>query len=129
MKTDQQKPSHRIEKVNALLQQLVGEIILTHVDIYDALVTVSKVEASRDLKWAKIWISIVGANDSKSSDKKIMETLTKNLYEIQGEVNRRLAMKIVPRLQFFLDTAPRYVQHINELIEQVHKEDSGQKNV
>lgn len=124
MKTDPQKPSHRIEKVNALLQQLVGEIILTHVDIYDALVTVSKVETSRDLKWAKIWISIVGAGDAKSSDKKIMETLEKNLYEIQGEVNRRLAMKIVPRLQFFLDTAPRYAQHINELIEQIRKEDS-----
>jgi ribosome-binding factor A len=123
MKSEQQKPSHRIEKVNALLQQLVGEIILTHVDIYDALVTVSKVETSRDMKWAKVWISIVGANDSKASDGKIMETLTKNLYEIQGEVNRRVAMKIVPRLQFFLDTAPRYAQHINELIEQIHEED------
>lgn len=127
MKTDQQKPSHRIEKVNALLQQLVGEIILTHVEIYDALVTVSKVEASRDLKWAKIWISIVGAGDAKSSDKKIMETLHKNLYEIQGEVNRRLEMKIVPRLQLFLDTTPRYAQHINELIEQIHGEDSEDK--
>lgn len=124
MRDEQQKPSHRIEKVNALLQQLVGEIILTHVEIYDALVTVSKVEASRDLKWAKIWISIVGAGDAKSSDKKIMETLEKNLYEIQGEVNRRLEMKIVPRLQLFLDTAPRYAQHINELIEQIHEEDS-----
>jgi len=123
MKPDQ-KPTHRIEKVNALLQQLVGEIIHTHVDIYKALVTVSKVEASRDLKWAKVWISIVGADDSKNSDAKIMETLHKNLYEIQGEVNRRVAMKIVPRLQLFLDTTPRYAQHINQLIEQIHEEDS-----
>lgn len=128
MKTEQQKPSHRIEKVNALLQQLVGEIIHTHVHIYKPIVTVSRVEASRDLKWAKVWISIVGAGDEKSTDKIIMETLKKNLYDIQGEVNRRLEMKIVPRLQFFLDTAPRYVQHINELLEQIHEEHGDTEN-
>lgn len=126
MKTEQQKPSHRIEKVNALLQQLVGEIIHTHVHVYKPIVTVSRVEASRDLKWAKVWISIVGAGDEKSTDKIIMETLKKNLYDIQGEVNRRLEMKIVPRLQFFLDTAPRYVQHINDLLEQIHEEHAGE---
>jgi ribosome-binding factor A len=120
-----QKPSHRIEKVNALLQQLVGEILHNEIELYRGIVTVSRVEASRDLKWAKVFISIVGAGDDIAADKKIMETIHKKVYDIQGEVNRSLAMKIVPRLQFFLDTTPRYVDHINELIKKIHEEDEG----
>ncbi len=37
-------------------------------------------------------------------------------------------MKMTPRLQFFLDTSPRYAQHINELIDQVNKEGSEYQN-
>jgi ribosome-binding factor A len=114
----QRKNTNRIEKVNSLIQQVVGEVIYPYLENGNGLVTVSRVEASRDLKWAKVWISIVGGNDDK-----ILEILEHNLYDIQGEVNRQLAMKIVPRLQFFLDTSPRYAQHIDELIEQIHKED------
>src|SRR5437016_11507906 len=106
-----QKRSHRVDRVNALLQKLVGEEILYHVGKGPGLVTVSKVEASRDLRWAKVWISIVGGDD-----KAIFRALEKSLYDIQGEINRKLKMKIVPRLQFFLDTSPRYAQHIDELV-------------
>ncbi len=123
-----QKPSHRIEKVNALLQQLVGEILLTEVQLVRGMVTVTRVEASRDLKWAKVFVSIVGADDDKSSDNKILELIHKHMYDIQGEVNRRMEMKIVPRLQFFLDTTPRYAEHINELIKQIHEEEKEEND-
>lgn len=123
-----QKPSHRIEKVNALLQQLVGEILLTEVQLLRGMITVTRVEASRDLKWAKVFVSIVGADDDKSSDNKILELIQKHMYDIQGEVNRRMEMKIVPRLQFFLDTTPRYAEHINELIKQIHSEEKEEND-
>ncbi len=32
-------------------------------------------------------------------------------------------MKMTPRISFFLDTTPRYVQHIDELIKTVHEND------
>jgi ribosome-binding factor A len=112
-----QKPSHRIERVNALLQQRVGEIIHPYLEHLPGLTTVSRAEASRDLKWAKIYISIMGGDDDK-----VFQTIEKNIYDIQGELNRSFTMKIVPRLQFFLDTTPRYAQHIDELIKEIHEE-------
>ncbi len=118
MKAQIKKNPNRIAKVNALLQKLVGEIVHHHLDEYRGLITVSKVESSRDLKWAKVWISIVGGNDEA-----IFKALQAQIYYIQGELNRELTMKIIPRLQFFLDTSPRYAAHINELIEQLHKEE------
>ncbi len=115
----QRKNTNRIARVNSLIQQLVGEEIHQYLEPSPGIVTVSKVEASRDLKWAKVWISIIGGDDDK-----IMKILEHHLYDIQGELNRSLSMKIVPRLQFFLDTSPRYAQHINDLIKEIHKEEA-----
>lgn len=84
----------------------------------DGLITVSRVETSGDARWAKVWISIVGGDDDR-----ILADIKKNIYDIQGELNRQLAMKMTPRLQFFLDTSPRYAQHINELINKIHEEE------
>jgi ribosome-binding factor A len=117
---EQKKNTHRIERVNSLIQQQVGISMLQYLKDFDAVATISKVETSRDMKWAKVWVSIVGGEDTE-----ILKALHDNIYDIQGELNRTLAMKIVPRLQFFLDTSPRYVQHIDELIKQVHSEEEG----
>lgn len=80
--------------------------------------TVSRAETSKDTKWAKIYISIVGGNDEA-----VLKTIEKNLYDIQGDLNRTLNLKLVPRLQFFLDTSPRYAQHIDELLDTIHNEE------
>lgn len=119
MANTQPKNPNRIEKINSLLQQLVGEALQEYLYGNPGLVTVSRVETTRDLKWAKVWVSIVGGDDDQ-----ILNAIKKNIYDIQGEINRNLPTKPVPRLQFFLDTTPRYAQHIDELIKQIHEEDN-----
>lgn len=117
-KKPQKSNSNRIPKMNALLQQLVGEIIQQYLSGQAGLATVSKVEVSRDSRWAKVWVSIVGGDDET-----ILGIIEKNLYDIQGELNRQMDLKLVPRLQFYLDTSPRYAQHIDELIKKIHEEE------
>ncbi len=114
----QKKPTNRIEKLNSLILQIVGETLKDTIETNGGLITVSRVETSGDSRWAKVWISIVGGDDDA-----ILKDINKNIYDIQGEVNRHLAMKMTPRLQFFLDTSPRYVQHIDELIKKIHEEE------
>ena len=113
-----ERPTNRIARVNSLIQQIVGESILPLTQEWGALVTVSKVETSRDMKWVKVWVSIMGGDDEK-----ILKLLHDNIYDIQGDLNHKLQTKVLPRIQFFLDTSPRYAQHIDELIEQIHHED------
>ncbi|HEX3100016.1 MAG TPA: 30S ribosome-binding factor RbfA [Patescibacteria group bacterium] len=120
----QPKNTNRIEKLNSLIQRLVGTSLPEFLDGQNGLVTVSRVETSGDSRWAKVWVSIVGGDDDK-----ILATIQKNIYDIQGELNRQMGMKMTPRLQFFLDTSPRYVQHIDELIKQIHEdEDSAEED-
>lgn len=109
---------NRIDKLNSLIQRLVGSSLPEFLEGETGLVTVSRVETSGDSRWAKVWISIVGGDDDR-----IFAAINKNIYDIQGELNRHLGMKMTPRLQFFLDTTPRYAQHIDELIKKVRDED------
>lgn len=118
-----EKNPNKIEKLNSLIQRIVGLSLQEYLYGMDGLVTVSRVEVSGDSRWAKVWISIVGGDDDK-----IFSAIEKNIYDIQGDLNNKLKMKMTPRLQFFLDTTPRYVQHIDELIKKVREEDAEENN-
>ena len=117
------KDTNRIAKVNSLIEHELGPVLHEFLDSQKGLVTISKVDTSRDMKWAKVWISIFNGDD-----KKILEFLTKNIYDIQGEMNKHFATKIIPRISFQLDTSPRYAQHIEELVKQINKNDKNDEN-
>jgi ribosome-binding factor A len=114
----EKKPTHRIEKLNSLVAERVGNIIKPYLEEEDGLTTVARAEVSKDTKWVKIWLSIVGGNDQD-----ILKTLNKNIYDIQGELNRSLTIKMVPRIQFYIDTSARYAAHISELIDNLHNQE------
>ena len=129
------KDTNRIAKVNSLIQHELGPILHEFLDWQRGLVTITKVDTSKDMKWAKVWISIfpgvLPKNPSKKDvlntpevmDIKILDFLKKNIYDIQGEVNKHFATKIIPRISFHLDTTPRYAQHIEELVKKIHGEE------
>ena len=112
------KDTNRIAKVNSLIEHALGPVLHEFLDWQNGLITITKVETSRDMKWAKIWISIFNGDDEK-----ILTYLTKNIYDLQGEVNKNFHTKIIPRISFHLDTTPRYAQHISEVIQKIHKEE------
>lgn len=130
------KDTNRIAKVNSLIQHELGPVLHEYLDWQKGLVTITKVETSRDMKWAKVWISILHPdplisagrvkvpNDVPAMDKKIMDFLHSNIYDLQGEINKYFHTKIIPRISFHLDTSPRYVQHIDELLREIHEEGS-----
>jgi ribosome-binding factor A len=109
--------SRRTEKVASLLQQEIGEQ-LSLLEL-PALTTISKVEVTPDLKWSKVWITVMG-NEEKQ--KEVMHILIENLKEMQSELNQKLEMKIVPRVKFVIDHGEEYASRINELLRKA-KED------
>lgn len=109
--------SRRIEKVQALLQQKVGAYI-QQIEL-PALTTISKVEVTPDLKWAKIWITVMGEQEKQNQ---VLAALNENLFDLQGELNRELEMKFVPRVKFVIDYGEEYAAKINRLLREA-KED------
>ncbi|MBO6168916.1 MAG: 30S ribosome-binding factor RbfA [Bacteroidales bacterium] len=79
-----------------------------------AMVTVSEVRISPDLSIAKVFVSIFPSDKQDS----VMRILEDNKKAIRGELGRQVSsqLRIVPEIDFFLDTSLDYAQHIEELL-------------
>lgn len=108
--------TRRTQKVAAVLQEELGAQII-RLEL-PALTTISKVEVTPDLKWGKIWITILG---NTNQQKEVMEVLGENLYDIQGELNRKFTMKFVPKIKFVIDHGEEYAAKINDLLRKANE--------
>ena len=109
--------SRRTDKVASVLHQEVGNYLL-QLEL-PALTTISKVEVTPDLKWCKVWITILG-NETQQAE--VLKILLENKRELQDQLIHKLTMKFVPRIKFVIDHAQEYASHINELIRKTHDE-------
>jgi ribosome-binding factor A len=82
------------------------------------MTTISKVEVTADLKWGRVWITILG---DEAEQKKVFKILKSNLAELQQGLIEKFDMKIVPRVKFIIDHAEEYAAHINELLRKTHE--------
>ncbi|MFA7169301.1 MAG: ribosome-binding factor A [Candidatus Paceibacterota bacterium] len=112
--------SERIAKVNKLLKQEVGKLILEDVDFAVGLVvTVIKADTSPDLHYGDIYISVM----PKEREEEVLQNLEENVYALQQKINRKLFMKPVPMIRFRLDLSGDNADRINEIIRKNKEEE------
>ena len=103
-------------KVARELQRDLAEIIRSKgmAAFGGAMVTVSEVRISPDLSIAKVFVSIFPSDKQDS----VMRLLKENNKALRGELGRKVAsqLRIVPEIDFFLDTTLDYAEHIEELL-------------
>ena len=103
-------------KVARELQRDLAEIIRSKgmAAFGGAMVTVSEVRISPDLSIAKVFVSIFPSDKHES----VMRLLEENKKVIRGEMGRKVAsqLRIVPDIDFYLDTSLDYAEHIDELL-------------
>ena len=112
--------SKRTDQVASLLQKEVGNMIAA-LEL-PALTTISKIEVTPDLKWGKIGITILATNPEM--EKGVLEVLDEHIFEIQRSLNRKLKMKIVPRIKFVIDKGEEYADRINALLREAHDDEA-----
>ena len=105
--------TQRILKVNKLIKQEVGKIILSEINFpASIMVTVMKAEASKDLRYADVFISVLPFEKKEE----VQEILKENIYFIQKILNKKLFMKPLPKIKFVIDESGEYVGKIDELL-------------
>ena len=110
--------SRRIPKVNQLIKKELSHIILKEMDFSKkVLVTLTRVDTSRDLEQAKIYISVIPEEESQQA----LETLNKSIYYLQQKLNQRLRMRPVPRIKFVEEKKTKEAGRVEELLEKIHK--------
>ena len=114
-------PSQRQRRVNQLLQQEIGKIILEEIqNPHISFVTVTGVAVSPDLRHAQVYVSVLG-DENKAEE--TMAALRGGAYRfIRGRLAERVALKHIPELHFELDDTARQAQHIEMLLDQVAQE-------
>ncbi len=108
--------STRQQKVSRELQRDLSEIIRSKgmAAFGGAMVTVSEVRISPDLSIAKVYVSIFPS----AKQQEVMKMLEEDKKRLRGELGRQVAkqLRIVPELDFYLDTTLDYAEHIDELL-------------
>lgn len=105
----------RTAKVNALIKSEISDIISRKVkDPRIGFVTITSVEVSKDLRIAKVYVSIYGDDESK---KKTLAGLISAAGFVHSELRKRLRIKIIPEIIFKIDTSIEYSVYISKMIE------------
>ena len=111
----------RIQRINQLIKEEVGKILLKEVDFsQNTLVTVTRVETSSDLRQAKIFISCIPENQRLRA----LGLLRKNLSLLQRKIGKSLSIRITPKLKFIEEKETQDAARVEELLEEINNENS-----
>lgn len=104
------------------LKKCVSEVIRDMKDPrISEMTTVTAVEMTKDLKYAKLRVSVYDPDDAVR--KKTIDALNHAAGFIAHEAGQRMQIRRVPQMTFLLDHSIEYSVHISQLIEQLHQEE------
>ena len=112
--------SNRIIKVNDEIQKETAEIIRGELKDprIGRLVSVVRVETTRDLKFCKIYVSVLGNEEEQES---AFEGIKSASGYIRSQLAKRLNLRTTPELIFILDDSIEYGIRMSRLIDEVNK--------
>ena len=88
-------------------------------------VTVSLVETADDLRHAKIFVSILGDEETR---KESMKGLERAKGYIRGELGKRLQLRYAPDIHFYLDESLDHAMKIKEILNKLKSEEKPRED-
>lgn len=117
---------YRRTRINDEMTRVIAEALRTVKDprVAASLITVTKSDVTGDLKYAKIYFSVFGADDDE------IKEIKKGLYSAGGYlrsyVARELNLRATPELTFEYDNAMQHGEKIMRLMKSIEKEDGAE---
>ena len=110
------KEFSRTRRVSELIRRELANIIATRLgDPRLSLVTITAVDVSKDLKYAKVFITQMNNSDA------VLEALNKASGFLRKELSSRVNMKVSPALRFSYDHSVERGMALSKLIEEVNQ--------
>ena len=113
--------TQRQEQVRKLLKVEISEII--HREMRDprlGFVTITDVKISPDLKYARVFMSIMG--DQKQQEIGLAALKHASGF-VRGELGKRIRMRIIPEIEFQIDESIERGARIFEILQQVKQDE------
>lgn len=111
----------RAEKLQALIQHELSNMLIHDVkDPRVKFVTITGVEVSNDLSYAKVYVSLYG---SQEQQEQAWMGLQRAVGFFRSEIAKRIDLRVAPQISFHKDTSMEYSAHIESLIRDLKKEE------
>ncbi len=113
-------PGRRAERLADQIRVEVAQMISQELkDPRVGFATVTGVELSSDLHYARVSVSVLG---DPGSQQKSLDGLTSAAGFLRRELGRRLTLRRVPELVFVLDHGPEENERLEMLLQKLKKE-------
>lgn len=116
----------RTDRLNSLLKEVISEVIRKDVrnPHVNELVTVTRVEITKDLHYAKVYVSVIGDAPVKAET---LAALQSAAGFIAVNSSKKVTMRYFPELTFKLDDSVDKHMRIAELLGEISEERKSRK--
>jgi ribosome-binding factor A len=109
---------YRAQRVESLIQDQLGQIIIREVDFDGAFVTIMGVDVDKKMEYAKIRVSVLPAEKTEAA----MKELVRNVGYLQHLLLRKINIKPMPRIMFVVDHGPENAAEVEKIFLEHGKE-------
>ena len=113
------KTNTRMIRINDEIKKEVSTILRG--DLKDPRVGVItsflKVDTTNDLKYCKIFVSILGDDEKKEE---VMQVLNRASGFVRSLIAKRINLRVTPEIKFILDDSLEYSFKINKIIREIN---------
>ena len=114
----------KMERVNSELARQITKIIAEDVKdprLHNAIVGVTKLYTTPDLKYAKVYLSIYAASDEERQE--AYYTICRSKTFIRNMLKDSVQIRLLPELNFLIDDSVDYSIKIDEILNKIKKQD------
>lgn len=117
------KNSIKNTRVNGEVQKVLSTLISREIKDprINPMTSVIAVEVAPDLKTAKVFISVLGDQESKDNTLRGLKSASSFM---RGQLAKTLNLRNTPELTFVIDNSIEYGVHLSKLINEVNKNSS-----
>ena len=109
----------RIQKINEVLKRELGALILKEIDLPSAvLITIIKVETSKDLEQCKVFTSVF----PEKLTIQILKLLNAQSYYFHQILNAKLFVRKIPKIRFVEEKELQKAQRVDMILNKIKDE-------
>lgn len=116
--------NYRSGRINEEIRKEISDIIQNHIKDprLNAMVSVTKVDVTKDLRYAKVFVSIFGEEAAKKST---YEALKSSAGFIRHEIGQRISLRYIPEVVLELDNTIEHGMKIDALLDKLKEKDKN----
>lgn len=115
--------SNKLARTNDDIQRVLANLLTQVKDprVQQGMISVTRVETTGDLRYSKVWLSVLGMENEKEFKKGLRSASG----WLRHELGTVLDLRYTPEPVFEIDHSIEEGAHISALIEQLHDKDTG----